>query len=178
MSKSNKTTIKPGAIVEFTKTVLKGDVTIGKGTVVHPTVQILAEGGPIVIGANNLLEEGVVLHNKLSEDGSERTMVIGDDNQFEVRSSSNALYIGNNNLVQMTAKLGADMKLENGCVVGVGMHLENRVLSDRTHCYIHDGMIQERTGRDFPPLQTQQLDYLRNVIPNYHKVHKPSKVEQ
>ena len=36
----------------------------GKGTVVHPTVQILAEGGPIVIGDNNLLEEGVVIHNK------------------------------------------------------------------------------------------------------------------
>lgn len=52
----------------------------------------------------------------------------------------------------VAAKLGADVKLENGCVVGVGMHLENRVLSDRTHCYIHDGMIQERTGRDFPPV--------------------------
>ena len=35
-----------------------------KGTVVHPTVQIIAEGGPIIIGANNLIEEGVIIHNK------------------------------------------------------------------------------------------------------------------
>ena len=41
---------------------------------------------------------------RVSQDGSERTMKIGDNNQFEVRCCSSALTVGNNNLLQMTGK--------------------------------------------------------------------------
>lgn len=60
---------------------LYGDITIGRtlyepslydiysvydtdtGTVVHPSAHILAEGGPIVIGENNLIQEQVTIIN-------------------------------------------------------------------------------------------------------------------
>jgi carbonic anhydrase/acetyltransferase-like protein (isoleucine patch superfamily) len=43
---------------------LKGDITIGARTVVHPKAKILAEGGPIIIGENNLIEEQVEIANR------------------------------------------------------------------------------------------------------------------
>ena len=43
---------------------LKGEVTIGANTVVHPNVRILAEGGPIIIGEDNLIKEGTTIINK------------------------------------------------------------------------------------------------------------------
>lgn len=42
---------------------LKGDITIGAGTVVHPKATILALG-PIVIGQNCIIEESVIIVNR------------------------------------------------------------------------------------------------------------------
>ena len=36
----------------------------GTGTVVHPSAHILAEGGPIIIGDNNLIQEQVTIINR------------------------------------------------------------------------------------------------------------------
>lgn len=36
---------------------LRGDITIGAGTIIHPNVSISAEAGPIIIGENCLIEE-------------------------------------------------------------------------------------------------------------------------
>lgn len=36
---------------------LRGDITIGAGTIVHPSATIIAEAGPIVIGEKCLVEE-------------------------------------------------------------------------------------------------------------------------
>lgn len=55
--------IHQGAVV-CTECDLKGDITIGKNTVVHPKAQIIAEAGPIIIGENNLIEEQVQIINK------------------------------------------------------------------------------------------------------------------
>jgi dynactin-6 len=43
---------------------LIGDITIEEGTVVHPKARILAKGGPIIIGQNNIIEEQVVIENR------------------------------------------------------------------------------------------------------------------
>jgi dynactin-6 len=45
-------------------TDIRGEVTIGAGSVVHPRAAILAVGGPIVIGRNCVLEETAVLVNR------------------------------------------------------------------------------------------------------------------
>lgn len=59
-----------------------------------------------------------------------------------------------NSFVILSAKLGRDVKLANGCVVGVGMDLQNTELTDRTHMYVHNGMIQERTSGDMPTVSS------------------------
>ena len=43
--------------------------------------QIIAEKGPIVIGNDNLIEEGVIIKNS-----NEETLYVGNENIFEVQS--------------------------------------------------------------------------------------------
>ena len=40
-------------------------MSAGGGTVVHPSAHILAQGGPIVIGERNLIQEQVTIINRL-----------------------------------------------------------------------------------------------------------------
>ncbi|KAG8748648.1 hypothetical protein FRC10_000039 [Ceratobasidium sp. 414] len=58
---------------------LKGDVTVGSGTIVHPKATIFAMAGPIVIGTGCIIEEGVIIVNRRKE-----TMRIGDSNLLEI----------------------------------------------------------------------------------------------
>ncbi len=39
-------------------------IVAGARTVVHPSAKILAEGGPIVIGDSNLIQEKAVIMNR------------------------------------------------------------------------------------------------------------------
>ena len=70
------------------------DVT---GTIVHPKATIFAIAGPIVIGSNNIVEEGAILVNRcvvvlyepcfqliLVHRSRKEVMRIGDDNLFEI----------------------------------------------------------------------------------------------
>ena len=51
MSKDSKSSVKisTGAVV-CNECELKGDITIGARTVIHPKARIIAESGPIIIG--------------------------------------------------------------------------------------------------------------------------------
>ena len=55
-SGSSKSSVKiaPGAVV-CNECELKGDITIGPRTVVHPKARIIAEAGPIIIGRCSLM---------------------------------------------------------------------------------------------------------------------------
>ena len=39
--------------------------SLGAKTVIHPTARIIAEGGPIIIGDNNLIMDRATIINKL-----------------------------------------------------------------------------------------------------------------
>lgn len=43
---------------------LKGDITIGSGTIVHPKATIFAVAGPIVIGSGCIIEESAIIVNR------------------------------------------------------------------------------------------------------------------
>lgn len=43
---------------------LKGEISIGAGTVVHPKATIFAVAGPIEIGADCIVEENAVIVNR------------------------------------------------------------------------------------------------------------------
>lgn len=52
-----------GAIV-CEEAQLRGDITIGSNTIIHPSAIIRAEAGPIIIGDHCLIEEKVNLVHK------------------------------------------------------------------------------------------------------------------
>lgn len=58
---------------------LKGDITIGPSSVIHPKATIFALGGPIVIGSGCIIEEAAIIVNRRKE-----VMRIGDNNLFEI----------------------------------------------------------------------------------------------
>lgn len=55
--------IAPGAVV-CEESILKGDITIGAKTIIHPRACILAEAGPIIIGEGNIIEEMATIANR------------------------------------------------------------------------------------------------------------------
>nr|XP_037278395.1 dynactin subunit 6-like isoform X1 [Rhipicephalus microplus] len=92
-------------------------------------------------------------------------------------SDSEALVIGNNNVLESKSKLGRYTELTSGCVIGamcdVSTHeklKENTVIYGRT--------CERRIQNEKPATQTLQLDFLTKVLPNYHYFWKPSKGEQ
>jgi dynactin-6 len=68
---------------------LKGDITIGPGSVVHPKATIFALAGPIIIGSGCTIEEAAIIVNRRKE-----VMRIGDNNLFEIgcRASMNSYF--------------------------------------------------------------------------------------
>ena len=91
MSRDSKGSVKisAGAVV-CNESELRGDITIGARTVIHPKAKILAESGPIIIGEGNLIEEQSEIINRAEEGSSEPpggtvpVMIIGNNNVFEV----------------------------------------------------------------------------------------------
>ncbi|KAG9471385.1 hypothetical protein GDO78_015046 [Eleutherodactylus coqui] len=103
--------IAPGAVV-CVESEIKGDVTIGPRTVVHPKARIYAEAGPIIIGEGNLIEEQAFIRNSFpeniapdAEDVEPKAMIIGTNNVFEVGCYSQAMKIGDNNVIESKGKL-------------------------------------------------------------------------
>jgi dynactin-6 len=43
---------------------ISGNVSFGKGTVVHPNASIHCPSGTLQIGKNNIIEENVIIRNK------------------------------------------------------------------------------------------------------------------
>ncbi|XP_065841673.1 dynactin subunit 6-like [Oscarella lobularis] len=170
--------VAQGAVV-CAEAEIKGDVTIGTGTVVHPKARILAEGGPIVIGENNLIEEQTVIRNrKLSDDEEEVTgghvMIIGQNNVFEVGSCCEALYVGKNNIMEPKSHVGPRIKISDGCIIGAKCYVNSFEMLE-TNTVIYGDKCTRRVQSVHPPAQTLQLDFLTKILPNFHHLKKAPK---
>ncbi|KAL7414701.1 trimeric LpxA-like protein [Mrakia frigida] len=97
---------------------LKGAITIGSGTVVHPKATIFAVAGPIVIGSNCIIEEGAVIVNRRKE-----IMRIGDLNLFSIQSRVESPVVGNFNTFLPKSQTASTVRISNCCVVGAGCAL-------------------------------------------------------
>ena len=172
-NKMSSVTISSGAIVCNESTIV-GDVSIGTRTVVHPKAQIIAEAGPIIIGENNLIEERARIVNTASGDGETTpVMIIGNSNVFEVDCCSNALKIGDNNVLESKSYVGRATELSNGCIVGAGCKvMTTEVLPE--NCVIHGSRNDRRIQSDKPAPQNLQIEFLSKVLPNYHHLKKPT----
>ncbi|KIJ38913.1 hypothetical protein M422DRAFT_32978 [Sphaerobolus stellatus SS14] len=149
---------------------LKGDITIGAGTVIHPKATLFAIVGPIVIGQNCIIEESVIIVNRRKE-----VMRIGDDNLFEIGCRVESPFIGNANTVSTRARLHHTVRLTSYCVIGVGClvaPLEDEVLEDFTVIY---GPSSERriwSGRgkvQEMDLRRKHGEYLREMLLKFNR---------
>lgn len=164
--------IYPKAIV-CEDTVLKGDITIGNGCVVHPKATILAEAGPIVIGDNCIIEEYATIAHRVDQNEPGTVLTIGPNNVFEVGSTVEALKIGERNIFECKSYVSSKMQVPNGCVIGSGCRLADAItLTDNTVVYGKDCV--QRDALEKQGSQTLQLDFLRKVLPNYHHLKKPT----
>ncbi|XP_041924933.1 dynactin subunit 6 [Alosa pseudoharengus] len=172
--------IAAGAVV-CVESEIRGDVTIGARTVVHPKARIIAEAGPIVIGEGNLIEEQALIINSYpenimpdSEDVEPKTMTIGINNVFEVGCVSQALKIGDNNVIESKADVGRNVMLTSGCIIGACCQVNTcEVIPENTVIYGSGCMRRIQTEKPQP--QTLQLDFLMKILPNYHHLKKTVK---
>ncbi|KAL9538919.1 hypothetical protein PS6_011411 [Mucor atramentarius] len=165
----NRITAGPKSVV-CQETELKGEISIGAGTVLHPQCRVIAENGPIYIGKNNIIEENVIIFNKNST-----PLVIGDDNEFEVGCYVEGARIGNNNIVESRARIVGSTSVGNYCVIGSACSTEsNETIPDLTIIY---GSQSKRRCQSEPlatqaTLHARHLDYLREVLPKYNHLKK------
>lgn len=161
--------------------IIKGDVTISSGAVVHPSAQIIAESGPIVIGENCIIEEYVkIIHripqtHKLYQESSEKphVLVIGSNNIFEVGCTVEALKVGEKNIFESKSYVSPDVTISSGCVIGAGCQLVGEQhLTENTVIY-GNGCHQREALEKSSGAHMLQLDFLRKVLPNYHHLRKP-----
>ncbi|KAG8751332.1 hypothetical protein FRC14_007985 [Serendipita sp. 396] len=152
---------------------MRGDITIGAGSVVHPKAAIFALGGPIVVGMNCILEEGTILVNRRKE-----VMRIGDDNLFEIHCRVESPSIGDFNTISTKARVHHTVRLSNYCVVGAGCLVaptEDEILPDFTVLYGPGCERQTWSGRG--KLQEQDLrrkhgEYLREMLPKFNRLRR------
>ncbi|NP_001018487.1 dynactin subunit 6 isoform X1 [Danio rerio] len=172
--------IAAGAVV-CVESDIRGDVTIGARTVVHPKARIIAEAGPIVIGEGNLIEEQALIINSFPEnllpntdDVEPKPMIIGVNNVFEVGCVCQALKIGDNNVIESKADVGRSVMLTSGCIVGSCCQIHTcEVIPENTVIYGSECLRRVQTERPQP--QTLQLDFLMKILPNYHHLKKTVK---
>jgi len=165
--------IAPGAVV-CNECELIGDISIGTKTVIHPRARIVAEGGPIIIGDGNLIEEQVqIIYRKVNDNKGSvgPAMTIGCYNVFEVASTSESMSIGDNNVLEAKSILGPSTKLTNGCIIGAMCELSSpEIIPENT--VIYGKKCERRVQAERPTPQTLQLDFLTKVLPNYHLMKK------
>jgi len=177
MSLKSNVKIAPGAVV-CNECELKGDITIGTKTVIHPKAKIIAESGPIIIGENNLIEEQCEIINieeiEDTETSTVPVMIIGNNNVFEVGSELHSLKVGDNNVMEAKSYLGRQTNLANGCIVGAGCRLTTEETLEE-NIVVYGGDCRRRKAGDKPVPQQLQIDFLSKVLPNYHHLKKPAK---
>ncbi|PWA32691.1 hypothetical protein CCH79_00012394, partial [Gambusia affinis] len=155
--------IAAGAVV-CVESEIRGDVTIGTRTVVHPKARIIAEAGPIVIGEGNLIEEQALIINSYPEN-------ITPDSEVEPKTMT----IGTNNVFEVgCADVGRNVILTSGCIIGAFCQVNTcEVIPENTVIYGSGCMRRVQTERPQP--QTLQLDFLMKILPNYHHLKKTIK---
>ncbi|XP_070791504.1 dynactin subunit 6 isoform X2 [Pituophis catenifer annectens] len=103
-----------------------------------------------------------------------KPMVIGTNNVFEVGCYSEAMKIGDNNVIESKAVVGRNVILTSGCIIGACCNVNTyEVIPENTVIYGADCLRRVQTERPQP--QTLQLDFLMKILPNYHHLKKMMK---
>ncbi|KAI8052253.1 trimeric LpxA-like protein [Syncephalis plumigaleata] len=161
---TRKLVVGPGALV-CQDTHLTGNVSIGSGCVLHPKCSVIADVGPIVIGRNNIIEEGVVIINR-----NQMPLVIGDENIFEVGSFIEGAKIGSRNIFEARSRVVGATTVGNNCVIGIACQTDcNETIPDCT--VIFGERLDRRISKPDPnqaALHLKHLEYLRDMLPKFN----------
>ncbi|KAF9652430.1 trimeric LpxA-like protein, partial [Thelephora ganbajun] len=150
---------------------LRGEVTIGQGTVVHPKVVIFGHTGPVVIGNNCIIEEGTVIINRRKE-----VMRIGDNNLFEIGCRVESPSIGDWNTIGVRARVHHTLRISSHCVIGAGCvvaPVEDEVLGEYTVIYGPTAERRTWSGRgrvQEDDLRRKHWEYLKEMIPKFNRM--------
>lgn len=175
---------------------LRGEISVGSGTVIHPKATILALSGPISIGSNCIIEETAVIVNRRST-----PLKIGDNNLFEVGCRIEAAAVGSYNVFEVRSKVAHHVSMGSYSIVGAGCtvlpkpagegELEGlfdeedgkegeeggrevfEALPDRTVVYGSESKRRLWSGegaQQQAALHAKHLEYLRDAIPRVHKL--------
>ncbi|XP_026294239.1 dynactin subunit 6 [Frankliniella occidentalis] len=154
---------------------LRGDITIGAHTIVHPRATIIAEAGPIIIGESNIIEEQAHIINRLppgADPSSQIVMEIGNGNVFEVDCLFESTKMGDQNVLEVKSHVGREVEIKSGCIIGAACKLTGKeVLPENTVVYGRN--CARRIAMDKPPIQTLQIEFLTKTLVNYHHLKKP-----
>ncbi|KAI0785364.1 trimeric LpxA-like protein [Irpex lacteus] len=152
---------------------LKGDITIGAGTIVHPKATIFAAGGPIVIGQGCIIEENAIILNRHRD-----VMRIGDDNLFEIGCRVECPSIGNFNTFCTRSRVHNTVRVTSYCVIGAGclvVPLEEEVLDDYTVVYGPAAEKRVWSGRgrvQEADLRRKHAEYLKEMLPKFNRLRR------
>lgn len=112
---------------------LRGEISVGSGTVIHPKATILALQGPISIGSNCIIEETAVIVNRRST-----PIKIGDNNLFEVGCRIEAASVGSYNTFEVRSKVAQNVKIGSYSVIGAGCIVLPKPITDDQLAAIFD----------------------------------------
>ncbi|KAG9316684.1 trimeric LpxA-like protein [Chiua virens] len=152
---------------------LKGDITIGPGSVIHTKATIFALGGPIVIGSGCIIEEAAILVNRRKE-----VMRIGDNNLFEIGCRVESPAIGNNNTISTRARVHHTVRISNYCVIGTSclvVPTEDETLEEYTSVYGPAAEKRIWSGRgkvQETDLRMKHAEYLREMLPKFNRLRR------
>ncbi|CAB1351878.1 unnamed protein product, partial [Coregonus sp. 'balchen'] len=104
----------------------------------------------------------------------EQLLCVESEIRGDVTIVSQALKIGDNNVIESKADLGKKRILTSGCIVGACCQVNTcEVIPENTVIYGSNCMRRVQTERPQP--QTLQLDFLMKILPNYHHMKKTAK---
>ncbi|CAD7077345.1 unnamed protein product [Hermetia illucens] len=168
----NSVKIMPKAIV-CEESVLRGDITISPGCIIHTSATIIAECGPIILGENCIVEEYATIINKNASEEAEaggNALIIGTNNVFEVGCHVQAKKIGENNIFECKSYVSPAVSVSSGCVIGAGCRLlAAQTLPEHTVIYSKNCLQRDAMEKQS---QALQIESLRKILPNYHHLKK------
>ncbi|MDZ4661589.1 MAG: acyl-ACP--UDP-N-acetylglucosamine O-acyltransferase [Pseudomonadota bacterium] len=140
--------------------VIRGNVRIGKGTILHNSVTVGSESGVVEIGENNQFFAGSVIGGPpqdLKYKGETTKLVVGNNNiirecvtlNLGTVTGSGVTKIGNGNLIMAYAHLGHDCQIGNNNALANCCQMAGHVVfEDNIHVGGNCGFIQfTRVGK-------------------------------
>eukprot|EP00039_Didymoeca_costata_P011690 m.165308 g.165308 ORF g.165308 m.165308 type:complete len:169 (-) comp15257_c0_seq8:2363-2869(-) len=163
-------TIGEGTLVCKTAEI-EGDVSIGKDCIIHPTANIIAKDGPIVIGDSCIIEEQV----KIINEGRDATMTIGSFNVFEMGSQFYGPKVGDSNVLEAKSYAGPSVEIGDACRIGASLQLKaTETLTSGVVVYGKDTRRVDQKALAAKGAASEnltlQLNALKKILPKFHSM--------